>query len=294
MMSGIMDVAEGGDDCSDPVAHGLSTNDINLKVMEYLDVTSLAQFGAVCRSIRKTLKVAMIRRSQRIRSIEKEVNCLLNGPDNDSQSPASPNDIAFFPTLDQIWQASDLLSEAVSLIEGCLACQGCSANAKFPLFTEERGSLCRHAVDIDITLRFFTCEILESICKNVVVRERDVRVEEETSVLIIRALDANYMGDAYRNLPAGGGLYDIPQLQPYWETAEENGTFRDFNRAAHELLTKERVPAFRIAARRYIEKHPARQTAFCLALELSMQALGYPEALESEQETEGAQTDSRT
>ena len=265
----------------DTVIHTLvSTNDVNLHIMEFLDITSFARYGMLCRGTRRSMGQAMERRSKQLQALALHMDHLLNG-----DGARHPDTVAYFPSdeaLDQFYQALDDLQ---ALVSGCALCRDCSKNRKFPLFEKERHCLFQEIVtDALMILPDFAHCRLSRVCQDdATVLERDVTAEHESTCNLIKYLDLNYM-KVFRTQEFRDNMNDVDDDEAYLDLAHENGTFMDFNIAATKLITVERFPAFRIAAWREAQEDPSLHCAFVMVLRMAMfQALDLISAQEEEE-----------
>jgi hypothetical protein len=254
----------------------VSTNDVNLKIMELLDVTSFVRYGMTCKSTYNSMRIEMDCRSKRLRTMERQVNILLNGPfaeqEEEQASLASSlvdeNAPAFLPTLDDVEKAKHIVLKALQMVDGCFFCKTCIRNDKFPLFREERGEFANHTFDIFCVSEIFFNYELDMICKDANVLESQVVDEQCTLVLLIKGIDMNYMS-FFRSdeFPWDWERGDFDsKFDAYWNLAQENGSMDEFTGAARRFLTPERLPAFRIAAWRATQRDPSFDCAFATVI----------------------------
>ena len=181
-------------DDDDLMIHTLvSTNDINLQIMEFLDVKSLVRFGITCRGPHYSLPLELSHRSQRLKGIVGQVNVLLHhGVAMTDDVDVDPNARAHMPGMEECNQATNLIREAGSFILGCFPCDR-NSRFSFPLFREEKSGLDRVVCGICL-LESFSQPPFLSIYKDVQVLESEVEIATKTSILFFQALHVNYMG----------------------------------------------------------------------------------------------------
>ena len=245
-------------DDDDLMIHTLvSTNDINLQIMEFLDVKSLVRFGITCRGPHYSLPLELSHRSQRLKGIVGQVNVLLHhGVAMTDDVDVDPNARAHMPGMEECNQATNLIREAGSFILGCFPCDR-NSRFSFPLFREEKSGLDRVVWGICLLESFFQSPLL-SIYNDVPVLESEVETATKTSILFFQALHVNYMGSfrTHDKTSEQGNKESEALMETYrayaTELTRDIEVWKTFKQAAHDLIPLEKLPAFRIAAWRKV------------------------------------------
>ena len=209
----------------DDLIHTLvSTNDINLQIMEFLDITSLVRFGMSCRGPHDSLPLELSRRSKRLTE-----NVLLHhGVAMTDDVDVDPNALAHMPGMEELHQAIKL----IKIAQDWAPLSGL-AN---PHFREERRRLNRASVVVCCILQLFLNDLLFSVYKDVPVLESKVETSTKTSILFFQALHVNYMSSfRTQNMSELSGWDQIVEtLRAYFDELTRIEVWKTFKQTARD------------------------------------------------------------
>ena len=267
----------------------VSTHDINLHIMEFLDVRSLVRFGVTCRGTHHSLPLELSHRSQRLKEMERQIDVLLNGAmtDGDNLEEDAP---ACFPSSQDIERVWNLGTTVEHMISGCIICEDCPRNEGLPLFRAERRLFRRLYHQLHYSVPIFKGFGLPTICKDTIVSERQVAAAKETSVKLVQAMHFNYVNGSDFRCEAWNAGAAIERYNAYWNLIQEDesgGLPHVFRHAAAELVTPEKLPAFRIAAWREAQQYPGLDCAFGVVMEMTKSVWDYNRNQEAAAEADG-------